>query len=43
MAENRTGSLQIAKAAWKDFGEDECSVRAAALAYYFARFARDES
>jgi len=34
MAENRTGSLQIAKAAWKDFGEDECSVRAAALAYY---------
>jgi membrane protein len=26
--------VQIAKAAWKDFGADECGLRAAALSYY---------
>jgi membrane protein len=28
------GTVQLIKATWSDFGEDECGVRAAALAYY---------
>lgn len=34
MQKNSGGLFQITKAAFKDFGEDEASVRAAALAYY---------
>ena len=34
MAKQGTGTLGLLKAAFTDFGEDECSVRAAALAYY---------
>ena len=34
MTDERRGLFQVVKAAFKDFGEDECAVRAAALAYY---------
>ena len=34
MAERPRGLFQVIRAAFKDFGEDECAVRAAALAYY---------
>ena len=34
MTESRGGMLQILKGAAKEFNEDECGVRAAALAYY---------
>ena len=34
METKRSGLFQIVKAAFKDFGDDECGVRAAALAYF---------